>query len=707
MPERWELELRKLRDVEVREPLVRQRVDSGPSEHRPPTRRDRVAAGVVAVIVFLAACAFAWRALAPSGDQIPFASRPWPVSTVTFTTSGAGEPLATLDVGGTEQEGLTGAATSPNDRYPYSWLPPDRLDDLSQPVEVPMGSELALDGDVAIKELLYGDAEELDDGAGPDSGPIWSDQPDFSEPYFLPWDEKPERTYLKFFGTWPDGQVLDVYFEVVFVEPTWDVSDATADIAVSPEPMEAALIYGGQRMPAALNGGQYGRMSITTELTGWDDDSIFAKVAAGTSITMSGDHLVDVSAHFGPLPFGAEAGSIVETFPEDPGRSILTLDVTWDDGAATFLLPIEVVPAPEGEPVPRNEPSTPPSSAGSVVIDIRRSSEETGDPEAIARLGDQEVWMCPDGWTLVNPDGTEESVVFDCGQSDVFAAPVGTPIDVTGDFATIDVSTRLGGEGSTGAPTDRVADLEPGTIVTFAYDVTWDDGSEASFWLLVTVAGGHAPIPGREASIVVRVHGLGERSDEMPIATYSFGGQTETACTESWEWMTGDGQTVGGEAFCSGGPEIVVPPGTLIAIEAATVTRVITTRTTTPFFDGDAGLIVSAEWPEGNATFRFTLTVSTDAPDLQHVVLDCRPEEQIEFADQSNVRLQPGASSYITANLPGFERDDVVEQMTRRMNGDSEWSGIWQVIRDGQVVASIDWDSLSGTACRGSGIGGT
>jgi hypothetical protein len=44
-----------------------------------------------------------------------------------------------------------------------------------------------------------------------------------------------------------------------------------------------------------------------------------------------------------------------------------------------------------------NDPSPTLGSSESIVIDIQRSSDETGDPEAIARLGDQEVWTCPDG----------------------------------------------------------------------------------------------------------------------------------------------------------------------------------------------------------------------------------------------------------------------------------------------------------------------
>jgi hypothetical protein len=140
----------------------------------------------------------------------------------------------------------------------------------------------------------------------------------------------------------------------------------------------------------------------------------------------------------------------------------------------------------EPSPTPAGTPSPAPGSSGSVVVDIRRSSEETGDAGAIARFGSQKQWMCPDHWTLVGPDGTAESIVFDCGQSDVFLAPVGTPITVAGDFATVNVSTRVSGDQAPGS-SDEVPALEAGSILTLTYEVTWDDGSEASFWLLLTV----------------------------------------------------------------------------------------------------------------------------------------------------------------------------------------------------------------------------
>jgi hypothetical protein len=156
---------------------------------------------------------------------------------------------------------------------------------------------------------------------------------------------------------------------------------------------------------------------------------------------------------------------------------------------------------------------------------------------------------------------------------------------------------------------------------------------------------------------------------------------------------------------CSG-RAIEVPPGTSIAIQAATTTRVITTRTTTQLFQGDVGLVVSAEWPEGNATFIVPLTVASSTPDLELVVLDCRPDDQVAFTGPDG-RIEPGGSAYIVGNLPGFERGDVVEQMTRNEGDGTAWSGVWQVVRDGSVVASVDYPELSGAACEGTGIGGT
>ena len=108
---------------------------------------------------------------------------------------------------------------------------------------------------------------------------------------------------------------------------------------------------------------------------------------------------------------------------------------------------------------------------------------------------------------------------LDCGQSDVFQAPVGTPIEVTGDFATLNVSAGVTGNRHPGTA-EVVPPLEPGTIITLAYEVTWDDGSEASFWLLLTVQdiGAHRGRAGhRRVDLRPRraLHGSADHHDDV------------------------------------------------------------------------------------------------------------------------------------------------------------------------------------------------
>jgi hypothetical protein len=62
MPERWDRELRRLRSLEPREQIVRERVERGPSGSGRPGGRERVIAGTVAAVVFIAAAAFSREA---------------------------------------------------------------------------------------------------------------------------------------------------------------------------------------------------------------------------------------------------------------------------------------------------------------------------------------------------------------------------------------------------------------------------------------------------------------------------------------------------------------------------------------------------------------------------------------------------------------------------------------------------------------------
>lgn len=322
--------------------------------------------------------------------------------------------------------------------------------------------------------------------------------------------------------------------------------------------------------------------------------------------------------------------------------------------------------------------------------------------------------MCPDHWTVVNPDGTEESVIFDCGQTDVFQAPVGTPIEVTGDFETVNVTTRMEGDRVPGS-SDVVRSLEAGSILTLTYEVTWDDGSEASFWLLLTVQDDDASLDPEE--IVVRIEGLGrsERSRDFPIMTMSFRGETARGCTEAFEWTTADlrkidevsGRSGSILVQCSYDPLFMVPPRTPIVVLAESGTEVFATRTTTPLYAGIDGVGVSVTWPDGKADFLAYFEVRYEEPVPRNIVPDCPPSEQVDFPAATGPLNQPGGSAYIVGNLEGILPGDVVEQMTRRDGGGAGgWDGTWQVVRDGSVIAAVEFDTLSGVACRGSGISG-
>jgi hypothetical protein len=83
--------------------------------------------------------------------------------------------------------------------------------------------------------------------------------------------------------------------------------------------------------------------------------------------------------------------------------------------------------------------------------------------------------------------------------------------------------------------------------------------------------------------------------------------------------------------------------------------------------------------------------------------LDCAPAERVPFGGP-NARIEPGGAAYIVGNLAGIHRrSDEVVQITF---DDEQWHGLWHVVRDGAVVAVVDYASLDGEACEGSEVVG-
>ena len=70
-----------------------------------------------------------------------------------------------------------------------------------------------------------------------------------------------------------------------------------------------------------------------------------------------------------------------------------------------------------------------------------------------------------------------------------------------------------------------------------------------------------------------------------------------------------------------------------------------------------------------------------------------QPGDQVGFTTPDGPRVLPGGSAYITGNIEGFVRGDVVEQMTRHGDGGpGSWDGVWQVVARG-LRRSRRWSS--------------
>jgi PASTA domain len=104
----------------------------------------------------------------------------------------------------------------------------------------------------------------------------------------------------------------------------------------------------------------------------------------------------------------------------------------------------------------------------------------------------------------------------------------------------------------------------------------------------------------------------------------------------------------------------------------------------------------------GSSVRVLVATTVTPLPAGAADALDCDALHREAFGGP-DARILPGGSAYISGNLPGITLMDDVVQVTF---GDEPWMGLWHVIRDGSVVAVVDYGSLDGEACQGSGVAG-
>jgi hypothetical protein len=295
-------------------------------------------------------------------------------------------------------------------------------------------------------------------------------------------------------------------------------------------------------------------------------------------------------------------------------------------------------PADRGVPH-QDDPQGDRAGGAVVVVTIRRAIGEGSAPDhpfARAGFGDRSIGLCPDGWTLYRPDGSTESVDFDCEQDRILRAPAGAAVTVQGDYATIETSARELVERSEHAA-DSVPDLPPDTVVTYRFAVAWADGSSASFWLHLTVA------PPEGAAVV--------RITRTPLgATLTFGERTqEGLVTDTWlpSGDIYDGHRVDLPSIEQFSSLIEVPPSTELTVLGDVDGWTVFPQ---PPFEpvtlssepGPAVFILRTGWKDLEFDVAFGIDV-VSAPDSSTVAdsLDVRCVDERAELSSSSVAVQP------------------------------------------------------------------
>lgn len=249
MPQRWERELQRLNDVSAPAAIGR-KVEEGPAgDGLPPDpgRRQRITAGVVAVVVFVAALAFVLPALRGHSSTI-VPQRPTPGEVVfTFFVTGDPDPQnpsATMTADGRTVDGNGGS---------FQWsfeggsMNADTFGtelDFKEWYEVPAGAPISTEGSA---DTITGWVDSCCDTS---SQPPHMRAFDLENGDVLP--SETGRYVLEFTATWPQG-ARTFYFpvEVVTPSPTPGVTtepsgEGVAVFLVNRDPLRVTLTWGDQ-----------------------------------------------------------------------------------------------------------------------------------------------------------------------------------------------------------------------------------------------------------------------------------------------------------------------------------------------------------------------------------------------------------------------------------------------------------------------------
>jgi heat shock protein HslJ len=96
--------------------------------------------------------------------------------------------------------------------------------------------------------------------------------------------------------------------------------------------------------------------------------------------------------------------------------------------------------------------------------------------------------------------------------------------------------------------------------------------------------------------------------------------------------------------------------------------------------------------------------IDVEHDDIVGSYLDCDPADHVAFTHGNDMYLQPGPPAYFTANMTGLKDGD--EFVRFAGSADLAEESRWLVVRDGLVVAEVNYPALDGVACRYSGVQG-
>jgi hypothetical protein len=142
MPEPWERQVRRLKEMKAPTERIWTRVGEGPTPDRSPSASQRVVAVVVALAVFTVGALVAWSALRPSSDTIgASAGGTKAIVTVKAPSQTGGDPKAILDNGLSEADAALDEYTWEGDSHAEPFPP-----DISSYLSIVQGTPLDVRG---------------------------------------------------------------------------------------------------------------------------------------------------------------------------------------------------------------------------------------------------------------------------------------------------------------------------------------------------------------------------------------------------------------------------------------------------------------------------------------------------------------------------------------------------------------------------------